>query len=583
MSPNTSVRPDSSRSLKSSSVPPVRSACRGAMNESTPYTVGFDPPARTMTASGRKRERRPSSRSAQPGPEEKAAKKVRTSSAMAARSASTSRSHDSSAVTGLRYDSADRCKHASALARRMVEETLPGGARAPAGALLRSGEQFVEQRPVAQQGLAHVLGGGLIPPRAVVQVVCDPVVLHDVRMVDRHQLGLLGEVVHRIPLRAHHLPHQPVGFDDRTGRSVDEARLKLPPLLDVAKPGRLREWRDGELCALLPTVAQVGFGRPAAVPVVDGALVLRPELLSQRGAASSACGGVQRERQHDENDRYDDQDPDPRSHERVSNRVYGLRVAVPRREGEITEITQRDRCGYRLSEVSSANRCSLAGLRTAKTRLIRPPSNAKPITVSTLPSSRTRAPGAPLSMTGSITATGATRANPPSRLTIFFAPTTGCRTAVTTPPPSAIRTASGARVSIRPWRSPVCRAARNRATASCCSMRSTSTRGRRAATCDRARWATWRTAADVFPVAAAISSNGSSKTSCSTNTARSVGVRVSSTVSIAIDTLSASSTSSATSGVVSSGSGSHSPTYSSLRRASVRSRFSASRLTMRTR
>ena len=46
----------------------------------------------------------------------------------------------------------------------------------------------------------------------------------------------------------------------------------------------------------------------------------------------------------------------------------------------------------------------------------------------------------------------------------------------------------------------------------------------------------------------------------STNTARSVGVSVSSTVSIAIDTPSASSTSSATSGLVSTGSGSHSPT-----------------------
>ena len=58
---------------------------------------------------------------------------------------------------------------------------------------------------------------------------------------------------------------------------------------------------------------------------------------------------------------------------------------------------------------------------------------------------------------------------------------------------------------------------------------------------------------------------------------------VSRTVSIAIETLSASSTSSATSGLVSSGSGSHSPTYSSRRRASVRSRFSPCRVTIRTR
>ena len=53
------------------------------------------------------------------------------------------------------------------------------------------------------------------------------------------------------------------------------------------------------------------------------------------------------------------------------------------------------------------------------------------------------------------------------------------------------------------------------------------------------------------------------------------GPSVSSTVSIAIETLSASSTSAATSGLVNSGSGSHSPTYSSRRRATDRSRFSA--------
>ena len=51
-----------------------------------------------------------------------------------------------------------------------------------------------------------------------------------------------------------------------------------------------------------------------------------------------------------------------------------------------------------------------------------------------------------------------------------------------------------------------------------------------------------------------------SNTSRSTKTARSAGPSVWSTVSIAIDTLSASSMSSDTSGLVSSGSGSHSPT-----------------------
>jgi len=90
--------------------------------------------------------------------------------------------------------------------------------------------------------------------------------------------------------------------------------------------------------------------------------------------------------------------------------------------------------------------------------------------------------------------------------------------------------------------------------------RLTDVRGRRAATCSRARWAIWRTAAGDLPTASAISSYGASNTSRSTKTARSVGPSVSRTVSMAIDTLSTSSRSAATSGLVRTGSGNHSPT-----------------------
>jgi hypothetical protein len=60
--------------------------------------------------------------------------------------------------------------------------------------------------------------------------------------------------------------------------------------------------------------------------------------------------------------------------------------------------------------------------------------------------------------------------------------------------------------------------------------------------------------------AAAISACEKPKTSRSTNTARSTGLRVSSTTIIAVETVSAISASVAASGVVSSGSGSHGPT-----------------------
>lgn len=93
-----------------------------------------------------------------------------------------------------------------------------------------------------------------------------------------------------------------------------------------------------------------------------------------------------------------------------------------------------------------------------------------------------------------------------------------------------------------------------------------------------------RTARAGWPLtAAAISSWSTSNASRRTNTARSVGDEVSGTSIIAIDTPSASSTSSATSGAAGTGSGSHGPTYDSLRRDIARSRSSDCRVVIRTR
>lgn len=69
----------------------------------------------------------------------------------------------------------------------------------------------------------------------------------------------------------------------------------------------------------------------------------------------------------------------------------------------------------------------------------------------------------------------------------------------------------------------------------------------------------------VLSIAAAISPWVYPNTSCSTNTARSVGFSVSRTSSMAIDTDSARIASSLTSGAVRIGSGSHEPMYSACR------------------
>ena len=108
--------------------------------------------------------------------------------------------------------------------------------------------------------------------------------------------------------------------------------------------------------------------------------------------------------------------------------------------------------------------------------------------------------------------------------------------------------------------SPPVAAAKNRSVTSRCRDRSAAKRGRRARTCSRARCAACRTAVSDRSTASAISAWLKSKTSFSTNTARSSGLSVSSTTSIAIDTDSASVTVSAVSASVRMGSGSHGPT-----------------------
>ena len=122
----------------------------------------------------------------------------------------------------------------------------------------------------------------------------------------------------------------------------------------------------------------------------------------------------------------------------------------------------------------------------------------------------------------------------------------------------------------------------NRSVISRCRSWSTTWRGRRASTCERARWTSWRTAAGLRSSASATSGAAMPNTSVSTNAARSSGLSDSSTISIAMDTSSASWAAAAPSalgsGSVATGSGSHGPDVALPRVASVRSRLSASRV-----
>ena len=82
--------------------------------------------------------------------------------------------------------------------------------------------------------------------------------------------------------------------------------------------------------------------------------------------------------------------------------------------------------------------------------------------------------------------------------TTFSAPTIGRSAACLTPPPSLTRTTSGASTSSRPCRSPVSSARWNDSSAARVSLGETTSRGRRASTCRRARCAIWRTAAGAL-------------------------------------------------------------------------------------
>lgn len=63
------------------------------------------------------------------------------------------------------------------------------------------------------------------------------VVVDDLGMVDRDEVGLRLEVVERIAAITHHLGDEFVGVHHCNQGSIDEARLELGPLLPVPIPG----------------------------------------------------------------------------------------------------------------------------------------------------------------------------------------------------------------------------------------------------------------------------------------------------------------------------------------------------------
>ena len=124
--------------------------------------------------------------------------------------------------------------------------------------------------------------------------------------------------------------------------------------------------------------------------------------------------------------------------------------------------------------------------------------------------------GSPLTSATSIRRPGRSppfSAMPTRKRATLSAPVIGRRAAEALPPPSLIRTTSGASAASNASTSPPATAAKNRSVTSRWACRSASNRGCRACTCSRARCVIWRTAASLRPRAAATSATDSPKAS----------------------------------------------------------------------
>src|SRR5262249_39359700 len=76
-----------------------------------------------------------------------------------------------------------------------------------------SGEQLLEQRPVGEQRTPHLFGLGLATLAPFVHGMGVAEVLHEVRVVHRHEIGLLFELLaDRVATVAQHRVEELFGF-----------------------------------------------------------------------------------------------------------------------------------------------------------------------------------------------------------------------------------------------------------------------------------------------------------------------------------------------------------------------------------
>ena len=116
--------------------------------------------------------------------------------------------------------------------------------------------------------------------RPLADAVREPVVLHHLRVIDRHQVGLSIEIPHRVATRLHDAVDKPVSGHDRVGWLINEAFLHVSPLLGETDPRVLGQRPDVKLSTLLLAVTQIGLGGPPILPGLHCPVVLRAKALT---------------------------------------------------------------------------------------------------------------------------------------------------------------------------------------------------------------------------------------------------------------------------------------------------------------
>src|SRR5215204_5504902 len=99
--------------------------------------------------------------------------------------------------------------------------------------LLAFVEQLFEERPIVHDRLPKVFRRCLVVLAGELDRVGFPVVLDDLRVVDRDVGDSLVELVHRISPLAHHVGDEPICFRQRPRRLVDEAGLHFAPRAEI--------------------------------------------------------------------------------------------------------------------------------------------------------------------------------------------------------------------------------------------------------------------------------------------------------------------------------------------------------------